>query len=73
MPDMSADMDDNRDTMNCCALECAFACSSAATLLGGIGGQDIHPALEIASIVNVLPFDSMDPRVADPPPRRHSA
>lgn len=72
MPEMSADMDDSRDTMNCCTLDCRIACSSTATLLGEIGAREIRLALEITSIADVLPFASIDPRVVDPPPRSHS-
>jgi hypothetical protein len=72
MSEMSADMDDSHDTMDCCVLDCRIACSSAATLLGEIGAREIHRAVEITSIVDVLPFASIDPRVVDPPPRFHS-
>lgn len=72
MPEMSADMDDSRDTMNCCTLDCRIACPTAATLLGEIGAREIHLTLEITSVADVLPFASIDPRVVDPPPRHHS-
>lgn len=72
MSEMSADMDGSHDTMNCCALDCRIACPAAATLLGEIGAREIHLALEVTSIADVLPFASIDPRVVDPPPRFHS-
>lgn len=72
MREMSADMDGNRDTMICGALECTIACPSAATLLGETGPQGTHPALEIVSNADVLPFESVGPRIIDPPPRHRS-